>query len=81
MMSDEEKAAYLASISPEIEQRADAYLLKNHGRTYNGDAEDQRRAARLMPIPRAEKNGHHPDSLARIQSDFPDLFGKADDAA
>ena len=69
-LSPEEKRA----IETEIEARADAWFLKEYGRTYND--EDWRRA----PIPHAERNGdssHQPDTWQKIKRDFPDLFGAA----
>jgi hypothetical protein len=69
MMSPEEREQYLAEIGPQIEAAADAVFLRQCGKTY--------RHAATTPT---EKNGHHPDSLARIQSDFPELFGQPGDA-
>lgn len=69
-MSEEEKQAYLAEITPGIEEAADRVFLKQFGKTY--------RHAATTPT---EKNGHRPDSLAQIKQDFPSLFGKSDDAS
>lgn len=74
-MSEEEKSAYLAEITPAIEAAADAVFLKLYGRTYN-DADVKR-----AEIPHAHKNGdastHPADSWQQIKQDFPSLFGGA----
>ena len=70
MMSPEEREAYLAEITPQIEAAADAVFLRQCGKTFRHAATTPR-----------EKNGHHPDSLAQIKADYPDLFKSGDDAA
>jgi hypothetical protein len=83
MMSEEEKAAYLAEVESHVNSVADAWLLKHHGRTFRGDADDTRRAARLARLAHGQQNGsaRPQDSMEKIRADYPDLFGTPDDAA
>ena len=90
-MTPEEKSAYLAEVNAEHNAMLDRILLASSGRTWRLDeadlkmaADQEKQRARLVTLPHAKRNGdsteHPKDSWQQIKKDFPDVFGKADDA-
>ena len=77
-MTEDERDAFLAEITLKHEAWADRVFRDATGFTFRGNDVPSHRAE----ISHGEKNGdssqHPPDSWARIQRDFPDVFGTAD---